>query len=73
MYEDGFGVEQDLVESLKWFTLASAGGFKPLTDPRLEALSAKMTPEQIEAGQARASSFQLGESTQSTALDSSEK
>ena len=50
MYEDGLGVTPDLVEAYAWRRIAArTTGTVP--DEELQALQAKLTPDQIEAGE----------------------
>lgn len=55
-YLNGRGVPADPVEAYKWYALASARG-QAIAGKALEALDAKLAPEQIAEGRARADEF----------------
>ncbi len=59
LYLQGLGVIQDYVEAHKWFNLAASRGVAEALEER-DALSAKMTPEQVATAQARAAAWQPG-------------
>jgi hypothetical protein len=53
MYESGRGVSQDLVEAYRWYSQAAANG-DPQAAQSLNALSQRLTPDQIKEAEARA-------------------
>lgn len=55
-HSEGDGVAQDPVEAYKWFSLAAAQGVEDAVRAR-EALTSKMTREQIAEGRRRAEAF----------------
>lgn len=59
MYSEGQGVPQDDVRAHMWFSLSAAQG-NPSAGQRLEALAAKMSPEQITEAQALAEAWSPG-------------
>ena len=63
MYATGEGVPRDLVEAYKWFTLAAERQTKQeseATARNLDALTSKMTAEQVAAGRQRAHDWMPG-------------
>ena len=56
LYVRGLGAPQDYVEAHKWFNLAASRGEAAAVKER-EALSAKMTPQQVAAAQELARSW----------------
>ncbi len=52
LYEFGFGLKQNYVPALAWYTLAAEQGNEKAVKRR-DALRARMTPEQIEQAQAQ--------------------
>ncbi|MCY4319624.1 MAG: SUMF1/EgtB/PvdO family nonheme iron enzyme [Alphaproteobacteria bacterium] len=60
LHREGRGVLQDYVEAHKWFNLAASRGIVEAVEER-DALSKKMTPEQLAAAQERAAAWRPGE------------
>ena len=50
-YNAGMGVTQDYVQAHKWFNLAVAQKDDPSTRESIDAITSKMTPEQIATAQ----------------------
>ena len=59
LYAQGLGAPQDYVEAHKWLNLAASRGEAAAVEER-DALAAKMTPQQVQAAQALARSWQPG-------------
>ena len=59
LYVQGLGAPQDYVEAHKWFNLAASRGEAAAVKER-DALSAKMTPQQVAAAQELARSWRPG-------------
>ena len=59
LYTRGLGVLQDYVEAHKWFNLAASRGEVEAVHER-DALTEKMTPQQVATAQERAASWQPG-------------
>jgi hypothetical protein len=55
IYANGRGVQPDVVQAYRWYTLAAKNGDKGAAKVR-DSLAAKMTPEQIKQGEALAAS-----------------
>jgi TPR repeat protein len=61
LYEEGHGVIQDFVQAHMWYNLAAASGF-PGAEARRNAISSKMTMDQISEAQKLAAQWRQGPS-----------
>ena len=59
LFAKGLGAPQDYVEAHKWFNLAASRGEEAAVEER-DALTARMTPDQVTEAQARARAWQPG-------------
>ena len=59
LFAKGLGAPQDYVEAHKWFNLAASRGEEAAVEER-DALTARMTPDQVAEAQARARAWQPG-------------